>query len=620
MRSRCFLWWPTVLMLLVGFAPAISSAAEPLPRSVLIVTQWDTGLPWTVAVSSAFRATLRAGSVEPVAVHMEFFDLSRFYSPAHQENFHRYLREKYRDQDIGAIVAVGPLALELMLGVRLELGSPPIVFNSVDESTVAQMNLPAGVTGRTAQLTLRDMVRMARMLVPNLKRFVIVGEPLEGTSVYRNFKQELPLFTSDLEFIDLTGLPMTEVKKRVAALPDNTAILYTAIFRDGAGFAFSPTEALSAVAEVANRPIVISTETQLGHGGVGGFILQPGLVGEDAARLALRILAGESAANIPVALGDYIKPLFDWRQLTRWGISESQLPPGSEVRFQEFSLWEQYRWLIVATLIFILAQAALVAWLYFEHRNRRVAELQLRRRLLEVIHLNRTATAGALSASVAHELNQPLGAIRSNAEAAEIFLKADPPNLEKVGEILTEIRQDDQRAADIISHLRTLLKKRSALELQNFDLNEVVRNTLHILGPEALKRGIVLSANQTQCPLPVRADQVHLQQVILNLAMNGMDAMEDCALGTSKMTIQTALGPDSTIDVLIADSGVGVPADKLNEVFDTFYTTKQQGTGLGLSIARTIIETYGGKIWAENRLGGGAAFRFNLPLAGALAT
>ena len=235
-----------------------------------------------------------------------------------------------------------------------------------------------------------------------------------------------------LEFIDLTGLPMAEVKKRVAALPDNTAILYTAIFIDGAGVAFNPTEALSAVAEVANRPIVISTETQLGHGAVGGFILRPGLVGEDTARLTLRILDGESAANIPIVLGNYIKPLFDWRQLTRWGISESQLPPGSEVRFREFSLWEQYRWLIIATLAVVLAQAALIAWLYFEHRRRRIAEIQLRQRLLEVIHLNRTATAGALSASVAHELNQPLGAIQSNAEAAELYLKADPPNLERV--------------------------------------------------------------------------------------------------------------------------------------------------------------------------------------------
>jgi ABC-type uncharacterized transport system substrate-binding protein len=262
--------------MIAGFAPAHSSAAEPLARSVLIVAQWDSGLPWYAAVSSAFHATLRANSPEPVAIYAEALDLSRFHSPQHQENFRRYLREKYREKNIGVIVAVGPLALEFMLGMRLELRSTvPIVFSTVDESTVAQLSLPPDVTGSALQLSLRDMVAMARVLVPNLQRFALVGEPLEGTSVYRNFKQELPLFTDALEFIDLTGLPMTEVKKRVATLPENTAILYTAIFVDGAGIAFDPTDALAAIAEAANRPIVISTETQLGHGAVGGSFSDP---------------------------------------------------------------------------------------------------------------------------------------------------------------------------------------------------------------------------------------------------------------------------------------------------------------------------------------------------------
>ena len=323
------LLWRILAVAVVGLAPAISAAAEPLPRPVLIVAQWDSGLPWYAAVSSAFHATLRANSPVPVAIYAEALDLSRFPSPQHQEIFRRYLREKYREKNIGVIVAVGPLALEFMLGTRLELWSTvPVVFSTVDESTVANLKLPPDVTGSTIELTLRDMVAMARALVPNLQRFALVGEPLEGTSVYRNVKQELPLFIGALEFVDLTGLPMTEVKKRVATLPENTAILYTAIFIDGAGVAFDPTDALAAVAEVANRPIVISTETQLGHGAVGGLILRPELVGDDAARLTLRVLKGESPANIPVIHGDYAKPIFDWRQLVRWGISEFSTAAG----------------------------------------------------------------------------------------------------------------------------------------------------------------------------------------------------------------------------------------------------------------------------------------------------
>ena len=235
--------------------------------------------------------------------------------------------------------------------------------------------------------------------------------------------------------------------------------------------------------------------------------------------------------------------------------------------------------------------------------------------MLEVIHLNRTATAGALSASITHELNQPLGAIQSSAETAEIYLKADPPNIARVEQMLTNIRRDDQRAADIILHFRRLLKKQDAIELREFDINAVIRSAVHILEHEASKRGVILITQLADGALPVRADHVQLQQVILNLAVNAMDAMQNCATGTGKISIQTALIGDAEVEVCVNDSGTGIPGDKLREVFETFYTTKQTGTGLGLSIARTIVETYGGKIWAENCPGGGAAFRFTLPLS-----
>ena len=599
------------VLLLVG---TVYAHAEALPRSVLILSQWDPGLPWYAAVSSAFNATLRANSREPVAVFAEAMDLSRFQSQAHQENFRRYLREKYRDKNIGAIVAVGPLTLEFMLNARSDLWPKvPIIFNSVDEPTIAQLKLPADVTGSTVQLTLRDMLATARTLVPKLQRFALVGEPLLDTSIYRHFRQELPLLTGGLEFIDLTGLPMTELRKRVATLPEKTAILYTAIFIDGAGVAYDPPDALAALAETANSPIIINVEPQLGHGAAGGLILKPGLIGDDSARQTLRILNGESASSIPVENGNFIRPIFDGRQLSRWGVSESQLPPDSEVRFRELGLWHQYRGLVVATSAVLLSLILMVTWLLVERRRRQLIELELRQRLLEVIHLNSAATASVLSASVAHELNQPLGAIQSYTEAAEIYLKADHPNLVQVQEILANIRRDNNRASEIMSHLRGLLKKRIAAELEEFNVNDVIRESLRFLEPEASKRGVVLSTNRADGDPLVRADRIHLQQVVLNLVINGMDAVESSAPGTRKISIQTAWVEGSKIEVSVLDTGNGIPQGKLTQVFDAFYTTKQQGTGIGLSIARTIIETYGGKIWAENRPGGGAAFRFMLP-------
>jgi signal transduction histidine kinase len=182
-------------------------------------------------------------------------------------------------------------------------------------------------------------------------------------------------------------------------------------------------------------------------------------------------------------------------------------------------------------------------------------------------------------------------------------------------DILADIRRDDQRAGEIIRHLRGLLKK-GEIELQKFDLNDVIGDTVHILEPEAVRRGVVLSAAPGSAACPVRADEVHVQQVLLNLVANGMDAVSGCPSGKRRLEIRTALNGGSEVEVSVADSGIGIPKDKLDDIFETFYTTKQQGTGLGLSIARTLVESYGGKIWAENRSGGGAVFRFTLPLAG----
>jgi signal transduction histidine kinase len=316
----------------------------------------------------------------------------------------------------------------------------------------------------------------------------------------------------------------------------------------------------------------------------------------------------------PFARDDFRKPVSDWRELNRWNISKSRLPTASEIRFKSATIWEQYRWQVISAGILLLLQAALIAVLIVERHRRHAAELESRRRLLEVMHSSRTAAASALSASIAHELNQPLAAIMSNAEAAELLVGMDPPNIDQVKEILTDIRQADQRAADIVHHLPKLLTGIEDVELHDFDLNVAISDALRFLAGEARKRNVALSAVGIDQPLPVRAAKVHLQQVIWNLATNGMDAIADALPGARRITIETSLSGRSQVEVSISDSCTGIPTEKLTKIFDTFYTTKKQGTGLGLSIARMIIETYGGKIWAENQLTGGAVFRFTLPL------
>jgi signal transduction histidine kinase len=276
-------------------------------------------------------------------------------------------------------------------------------------------------------------------------------------------------------------------------------------------------------------------------------------------------------------------------------------------------LWVHYRGEIITIAAVLVLQTLLIFILLVERRRRGLAEAESRRRLLQVAHLNRAATVSALSASITHEINQPLGAILSNAEAAEELLRSDRFDRGHLAAILADIRRDDQRAAGIIRSMRGLLRRGEIVSRQ-FDLNDAIRDTLAIIGPEARSRRVVLAANQESGILLVHADPMHVQQVVLNLAINGMDAMPDGPPASRTLEIETAQAGDGEAMVTVSDAGTGIPEDELKNIFEPFYTTKPQGTGLGLSIAHAIVQTCRGRIWAENRPNGGAVFRFTLPL------
>lgn len=594
-----------------------TSHAQERRQRVLMLYPDNNLFPQSVIAGSTARKRMIERSRAPLEYYSDFLDLARFPGEAYEARLERYLADKYRDRKPDVILALSPRVLQFTIPRHGNLGfDAPVVFCCTSRARLSTLNPPNNVTGILSGLDVVKTLALAQRLQPDASRIVVIAGAIEFDRQSAEIvRRQLAPFEQKYKTEYLVGLKYDDLMDNLKQLPRDTIVILLSVFSDGAGRLFIPAEAVQEIAESATAPVYSPYESLFGSGVLGGNMDSLEQIGRDMADLTLDILAGANPSSLAPRETSGNADRVDWRQLKRWNISEKSLPPGTEVRFRQFTLWEQYRWHLIGIFAIVLAQAAIIGWLNFETFRRRRAEGELRKRLVEVMHLNRAAIAGTLSASVAHELNQPLGAILSYAEAAELYLKADPPNLEKVQQILADIRQDDQRAADIISHFRGLLKKKEADELQEFDVNDVVRKSLHILDAEAAKRGFTLSASQTERSLPVRADQVHLQQVILNLAVNGMDAMQNCASGTGRMSIQTALVGDSEVEVMIADSGMGIPPDKLSQIFETFYTTKRLGTGLGLSIARTIVEIYGGKIWAENRIGGGAAFRFTLPLS-----
>jgi two-component system, LuxR family, sensor kinase FixL len=232
----------------------------------------------------------------------------------------------------------------------------------------------------------------------------------------------------------------------------------------------------------------------------------------------------------------------------------------------------------------------------------------------DLAHASRLATVGELSASIAHEINQPLGAILSNADAAELLLESESPPLDEVRKILADIRNDDLRASDIIRHIR-LLTRKQVMQMEPLDVSEVAGEVVRLMEAEARRRNVSLCTKFAAAPGTILGDRVHLQQVLMNLILNGMEAMADTPESERRLYVRTATNGQRRVEISVTDYGRGIPPEKLPWLFDSFFTTKETGMGLGLAIARSIIDAHQGRIFAENNSDAGATFRFDLPVS-----
>lgn len=226
-------------------------------------------------------------------------------------------------------------------------------------------------------------------------------------------------------------------------------------------------------------------------------------------------------------------------------------------------------------------------------------------------HVSRLAVMGELTASIAHEINQPLGAILSNVDALEMLLHSGATSIEDVREIVADIRNDDLRAAEIIKHMRALSQRRKGV-MRRFDLNHAINDIFRLVNADIARHGVSVDIELASLPL-VQGDEVQLQQVLLNLILNGVEAMEAIPVTQRRLGIRTELTDTEIVAVRIWDSGPGIAPEHVESVFESFFTTKPNGLGLGLSIAKTIVEAHGGTIRAETPSEGGASFVVLLP-------
>jgi len=602
----------------LALAAAPAPAAPPAARDLLVFYTYGRMLPGNLEFESGLRRALAEAGGAPIEVFEEFLDLEHFDRPEYLRAMETYLREKYSARPPAAIVVAGGGGLGFLIERRDRLfPGVPVVHAALDTAELDRLRpLPSDVHGLPQEIDFRGTIDAALRLHPEVRRLVLVtgAAEIHDRRVAARLRIAARGLESRVTVEHLEARPHREVLARLAALGSDAVVVSPGYFADGDGLTFLPRDSVRAMASASAAPVYSCYSTMLDTGVVGGSWATFEAIGHEAGREVAALARGASAE--PVGLPETLPPALhlDGRQLRKWGVEWSRVPAGAVVHFEEPGFLEAHWRESLAAGLVIAVQAALIGLLVAERRRRRSAELSRQTLRAELMHASRLAVAGELVASIAHEINQPLGAIQANADAGEMMLASGADRREDLRAILADIRRDDQRASEVIRRLRALLAK-GEVEQRSFDLVEAVRDVERVLSPEARRRGVALELRLPGSRLEVHGDRVQLQQVVINLALNAMDAVAGEPEARRRVEISMVREPGK-IALAVRDQGPGIPAEHLAKLFESFFTTKRGGMGLGLAIARTIVEAHGGRIRAENAPEGGAAFVVELPMPG----
>ncbi len=617
---------PLLIAWIVGCALVLMPASVCLgesqettsrPARILLLHSFGQNFsPWNT-ISAQFRSEVVRRSSRPIDLYEVSLQNVRVEQPRDQQTFLDYLRALFAERDPDLVVAIGAPAGRFFRQHRTRVfPSTPLLVGAADVRTLRDEPLSADDTAVPVSFDLPIIVDDILQVLPDTTTIaVIIGDsPLERFWV-DELRRDFARFSKRVNFEYLNKLSFDEMAQRVADLPPHSAIFYASVRVDAHGVPQEEDRVFSRLRQISKSPIFGYEDNTFGHGAVGGPMFRLHELGDKIATVAVRILNGERISDIDTPATQLSAPIYDWRELRRWGISESRLPAGSEILFRQPSLWEQYRWQLSLIAVVILLQMALIAGLLYEHRRRRGAEASARNSLAELAHVNRLATASQLSTSMAHEISQPLTAIVANANAGLLLLAGATTRIDEVRATLKDIVEAGHHAAEVVQNIRTFVKK-SAPQSTLLDVNELIRRVLSLAATDLRKNRV--TAMTTLAPMlpPIRGDRVHLKQVLMNLVMNAVEAMTTVTDRPRTLQLISKRQTNGTVLVQVEDSGPGVETNDIERVFKAFYTTKAGGMGMGLSISRSIVEAHQGRLWASAGTRFGAVFCLTLPPAG----
>ena len=608
-----------VLILLLPEAISAQPQVNTKP-SVLILHWYGKDFPGNADFEQSFKEALKPARNGPVEYFAEFLEEDRF--PGQAQLIHDYLVQKYKNRKIDIVVAVTDAPLKFLLDYRHDLfPHSAIVFLAIKPPAPDVLSIGPGMTGIVPVSTHKQTLELALKLHPNTQHvFVISGTPNRDKRLEVIARTELRDYEDKININYLTDLSIEELIAKTRGLPPHSIILYAwQQSRDSQGQFIETWNILGSLSPTVSAPIYGMGSANVGRGIVGGYVGGAEGNGRRMGEMVRRIVDGERPQDIPVESSP-AGPMFDWRQLRRWNISESSLPPGSVVRFRELSFWEQYKGRIIGVLSLLLLESGFIAVLLVERRRRRRAKeaLDQLNAELETRIEDRTAALNAKSReletfaySVAHDLKAPLRGIDGYSR---LLLEEYAGSLDGEGRGFLQTIQDStdemsQLIDDLLAYSRL---ERRELKPDRVQLAPMINSLVEEKRREATEHPIdfVIDVNGST----VLADASGLAQSLRNYLDNAIKFTRKVAephieVG-SKESAEHCL-------LWVRDNGIGFDMEHHDRIFGIFQrlnvSEDYPGTGIGLAIVRKAMERMGGRAWAHSEPGHGATFYLEIP-------
>jgi signal transduction histidine kinase len=590
-------------------------------KNILILFSLVPTTPAYRTILDGIRQKLTEEYGEAYRLHQEYLETDRFTDELYQKERFNLYNEKYRELNIDLLILVGiniiPTVKKFASEYILNLPAVSLDYDFSNYGHPTEIYLNDKTAPISLKLNAEKSISIALNLFPETETVYFIC----GSSYYDKLFMEISekaveKILKEKNVIFITDVEMDDLLRQVHLFTEKSIIFIPMFIRDKRMIPYFNPEAIRLIRRESNLPVFNYNDTGFGEGSIGGYVISFEKVGPLTGEAVVKVLNGADPNSIQINESDYYSYLFDWRELKRWNLDGSKLiPAGSNIKFKEYNFIDKYKWILGAVLLFLVLQSILIANLFRLNRNQKLMTkkvIETENRYREFLHEDRSLRLGQLTSSLSHELNQPLTAILSTAQAGINFINSNEATPELLKQIFQKIVENDKRGASILSSIRGMMKLESR-EKEKVNLNSLIDEVASVYRNEASLRDIKLSVTLTDEPVYIFADGIQIQQVLLNLILNASQSMQRANSEHNAIDISQTTNNGEVV-ISVRDYGNGIDESIKEKLFKPFVTLKKEGMGIGLSICRSIIEDHEGKIWAENMTDGGANFSFSLKI------